>query len=96
MLSNDSLLVLQDIIQKCNQINNGVSWKEAIQIISDLGHAKSNEVAKKYIDYLIRNGKLNKLKKNGRVVTAQATTTERSQINIKQQLCRHYLIDNKW
>jgi len=58
LLSNDSLLVLQDIIQKRNQINNGVSQKEAIQIISDLGHTKSNKVAENHLDYLIRNGKV--------------------------------------
>ena len=78
--------MLQDIIQKHDQINNDVSGKEAIQIISDLGHANTNKVAKNHLEYLIWNGKLDKLKRNERVVSAQATTTERSQINVKQQL----------
>ena len=53
-------------------------------------------MAENHHDYLIRKGKLDKLKKGGRVVSAQATTTERSQINVEQQLRWHYLIENEW
>ena len=65
LLSGDSVVVLQDIIRKRNQINNGVTRKKAIQLICDLGGAKTSKVAKNHLDYLIRNGKLDKLKKGG-------------------------------
>ena len=63
LLSGDSVVVLQNIIHKRNQINNGVIRKEAIQLICDLGGTKTSKIAENYLDYLIRNGKLDKLKK---------------------------------
>ena len=36
------------------------------------------------------------LKRNGRIVSAQATTTERCQINNNQQLRWHFLIETEW
>ena len=64
LLPGDSVMVLQDIICKRNQINNGVTKKEAIQLICDLGDANTPKVAKNHLDYLIRAGKLDKLKKD--------------------------------
>ena len=65
-------------------------------LICDLGQAKNLKVAENYLDYLIRIKKLGKLKKEGRVITAQATTSERSQINVEQKLRWHYLIEAEW
>ena len=48
------------------------------------------------MDWLIRSKKLDRLKKGGKVVSAQATTTERSQINVEQQLRWHFLIEHEW
>ena len=55
-------------------------------LICDLGQAKNLKEAENHLDYLIRMKKLGKLKKEGRVITAQATTSERSQINVEEQL----------
>ena len=96
LLSNQDRDVLQDIICRRDQTNEGVSRKEAIGIISDIAQAKSHKQAANHLDYLIRTEKLTNLKRNGRIVTAQATTTERSQINVAQQLHWHYHIDSEW
>ena len=87
LLSNDGVEVLQDIIHKRDQTNNGVSRAEAITIVGDFGQAKSMKTAENHLDYLIRTRKLDKLKWNGCIVTNQATTTERCQVNTKQQFC---------
>ena len=95
-LSNYGVGVLQDIIRKRDQTNNGVFRAESITIIVDLGQAKSMKVAENHLDYLIRTRNLDKLKWNGRILTAQATTTERCQVNTKQQFCWHFLIESEW
>ena len=56
LLSNDGIDLLQDIIRKRDQTNNGVSRAEAISIILDLGQAKSMKTAENHLDYLIRKG----------------------------------------
>ena len=96
LLSDELITVLQDIIRKRDEINNGVSRKEAIQLIVDLGQCTSSRSAENHLDYLIRKKKLTGLKRGGRVVTAQSTTTERSQINCEQQLRWHFLIESEW
>ena len=96
LLSAELIQVLQDIIRKRDEINNGVSWKEAIQLIVDLGQCFSSKSAENHLDYLIRSKKLDGLKRGGKVVTAQSTTTERSQINREQQLRWHFLIESEW
>ena len=77
--------MLQNIIWKREERNNRVLSKETIQLIADLGGASSDKQAENHLDYLISMVRLDKLKRNGRVVAAQATTTERSQINVAQQ-----------
>ena len=81
LLPPDLIDILQDIICKRDQLNNGASRKEAVQLIVDLGRASNTESAENHLDYLIRKGKLEHLKRGGKVVTAQATSTERSQVN---------------
>ena len=42
-------------------------------------------------------GRIDKLKSNGRIVAAQATTTtERYQINVAHKYCWHCLIESEW
>ena len=96
LLSNELVEVLQDIIRKRDQINNGVTRKEAIQLIVDLGQCVSSKAAENHLDYLIRLKRLPDLKRNGRIILAQSTTTERSQINREQQLRWHFLIESEW
>ena len=51
-----------------------------IQVISDLVQAKLFVQAENHSDYLIRAKRLTHLKSLGKLVSDQATTTERSQI----------------
>ena len=85
LLSNDFVVVLQGIIQKRDKGDNGFSRKQTIQLIVDLGGASSDNQVENHLDYLIRMFLLDKLKSNGQVVAVQATTTERSQINVAQK-----------
>ena len=87
---------VEDIIVKIDTSNLGVSRKEVIQIISDLGQAKSFVQAENYLDYLIRVKRLTHMKRLGRVVTDQATTTELSQICVSQQYFWHIMIEVEW
>ena len=96
LLSNELVEVLQDIIRKRDQINNGVTRKEAIQLIVDLGQCVSSKAAENHLDYLIRLKRLPDLIQNGRIILAQSTTTERSQINREQQLRWQFLIESEW
>ena len=65
LLSDELIAVLQDIIRKRDDINNGVSRKEAIQLIVDLGQCISSRSAENHLDYLIRKKKLTGLKRGG-------------------------------
>ena len=96
LLTEESVVVLQDIIKKRDQINNGVSRKEAIELVCELGQAKSMKQAENHLDWFIRSKKMDRLKKGGKVVSEQATTTEGIQINVEQQLCWHFLIEHEW
>ena len=73
-----------------------MSRGEVIQVISDLGQAKSFKAAENHLNYLIRSGRLPKLKRKGRFVTAQTTTSERCQITSEQQVRWHFLIESEW
>ena len=96
LLSIELTQVLQDIIRKRDEINNGVSQQEAIQLIVDLSQCDSRKSAENHLDYLIRSKKLTDLKRKGRVVTAQAITTERYQISLDQQLRWLFPIESEW
>ena len=96
LLSQDMVLFIHEIIHKRDKGNNGVLRKEKIQLIVDLGGAFIDKQAENHLDYLIRMGWLNKLKRNGRVVAAQGTTTERSHISVSQQYYWHCLIESEW
>ena len=66
---------VEDIITKRDTSNFGLSRKEVIQVISDLGQAKLFIQAENNLDYLIRSKWMTYLKRLWRVVEAQATTT---------------------
>ena len=67
-----------------------------IQVISDLGQAKSFVQAENHLDYLIWSKRLTRLKRLGRVVSAQATTNERSQICVSKHYRWHMMIEAEW
>ena len=69
--------------------------KEVIQVISELGQAKLFVQAENHLDYLIWKNRLTHLKMLGRVVSDQATTTERSQICVSQHHRWHMTIEGE-
>ena len=69
--------------------------KETIElIIINLSSTSNWKTAENHLDYLIPSKKLPELKRYGRVVAAQNTTTKRSQVVISQQLRWHCLIES--
>jgi hypothetical protein len=85
LLDNKSLKVIQDIIMKRDQNNMELSRKECICLVMDIGEAESFQVAENHYSYCVRKGKFPNLTKGGRVITAQATSTERCAITGTQQ-----------
>ena len=79
---------LQSVIISRDQRNAGMTRKELIAIIAELGGVKSKR-AENHLDYLIRSKKLPNVKNNGRVVRAQATTTNRTAITTEKLLRTH-------
>eukprot|EP00957_Ditylum_brightwellii_P019609 1479376-Ditylum_brightwellii.AAC.1 len=60
----------------------------------DIGKAESFQVAENHYAYCVRTGKFLNLAKGGRVITAQATSTERCAITGTQQYRWYNLIDS--
>ena len=96
LLPQCMVLFLQDTVRKRDEGDNGVLKKETIKLIVDLGGTCSDKQAENHIDYLIRMGRLDKPKRNGRVMAAQGTTTERLQRSVTQQYHWHCLIKSEW
>ena len=76
LLSNLQVKCVEDIIIKRDTAKLVMSRKELIQVISELGQAKSFVQEENHLDYLIRAKRLTHLKRLGRVVSDQATTIE--------------------
>jgi len=96
LLSNEQVEWLQDIIHQHDINSKGMSRREAITIIAEVGRCSSMNQAEDHYNYLVKKKRLAKLKRNGRVITAQSITSERSQISIRQQYRWHLLIDRMW
>lgn len=80
---------LQKIIVTQDCLNNGMTRKEAISIIVGF-YGASRKTADNHYCYLVSKGKLEDLKRGGKVVSAQATTTNRTAITT-EKLLRNYL-----
>ena len=85
LLSENQIKYVEGVIFKRDTANLGMSSKEVIQVISDLGQAKLFVQAENHLDYLIWEKRLTHLKRLGRVVSAQAKTTKQSHISVSQQ-----------
>lgn len=96
LLTDMQVRDLSDIIVYRDRNNNGVERREAIQYIMEISGCGSRKTAENHLDYLIRSKRFPNLKRDGRVMKAQATTTKRSQITIAQQFRWHCLIDEVW
>ena len=67
-----------------------------IQVISEIGQANSFVQEDNHLDYLIQVKHLTRVKRLGRVVSAQAKTIEISQICVSQQYRWHMMIEAEW
>ena len=85
LLSSEQVQWLEDVIKTRDLANNGCTRKEVLDIISEITGNGDKRACSNHYDYLIRNGRLQGLKANGRVVTAQAIDTDRSQITVAGQ-----------
>ena len=80
LLLENQVKYVEDSIVKRDTANLEISRKEVIQVISEIGQEKLFVQAENHLDYLIHTKRMKNLKRLGRVVVAQETTTERSQI----------------
>ena len=96
LLNDDQVAFLQDVICQRDTNNEGVTRREAVTLIAELGRCSCLKKAEYHLNYLIRIGRLKNLTRGGRVIAAQSTTSERSQISISQQYRWHCLIDFCW
>ena len=67
-----------------------------IQVISDLVQKKSFVQSENHLDYLIWAKRMTHLKRLGRLVSVQETTTERSHICVSQQYRCHMKFEAEW
>ena len=65
--------------------NLGMSRKEVIQVISDIGQENLYIQAENHLDLIIRKNWLPNMKRLGRVIKSQTTATELFQICVSQQ-----------
>ena len=79
---------LERIICARDHLNNGMSRTEAITMLAD-SHGIDNKKAANHYDYLVRQNMLPTLKQGGRVVRAQATTTNRTATTTEKLLRNH-------
>ena len=84
-------------ILRCRDMNNnGMSRSEAITLLMDWTGCTDRSKAKNHFAYLVQNKIFPDLKRDGRVVTAQKSTTKRGQITIEQQVRWHGVIESIW
>jgi hypothetical protein len=95
LITEPEVKFLVDAIFQRDILNCGMSRKEIIGVIPGMTgkHFKNCE---NHYDHLIRHKRLPELTKGGRVVTAQAITSKRTNVAIHQQSRWHNLIDSVW
>jgi hypothetical protein len=95
LISNDEVKFLEEAIVKRDLANNGMDRKEVITYIQNLTGCDF-KTAENHFHYLQRSNKFSRLKRGGRVVVAQKTTTKRSQIRTQSQLRWHSILESVW
>ena len=88
LTSRETQLYLQSIANARDNNNKGISRKEMITFISEL-EGTNMKTAENDYDFLIRANNLPQLKRGRQVVSAQATTTNRTAITIAKLLHTH-------
>ena len=94
LTNEDDQREIAEIIRCRDMNNNGISRNDAITLIMDWTHCNDRVKAKNHFAYLVQKKKLPDLKRGGRVVTAQKTTTKRGQITIEQQVRWHGVVES--
>ena len=85
LLNPEELEILRDLIKARDLRNDGMTRKDVIEIIAHMAQTSDLVKAENHYDYLIRSDELQDLKRGGRVVTAQKTTTKRGEVTYEQQ-----------
>ena len=88
LTTNSDRELLQHIAKSRDEMNRGMSRKEMIVLIAEL-FGIPYKTAENHFDYLIKSKQLNELKRGGRVVAAQATTTNCTAITTQKLICTH-------
>ena len=86
---------LQSLATVRDNRNAGMGRKEIIAIISNM-QGVPLKTAENHYDHLIRSKQLKELKKDGRVVTAQPTTTNRTAITTEKLLRTYCTQEEAW
>jgi hypothetical protein len=87
--------LLQSIATSRDEMNNGMNRKEMISLMSKLFSVLS-KAAENHFDYLIKSKQFPELKRGGFVVSAQATTTNRTAITTQKLLWTYNTIHLAW
>jgi hypothetical protein len=96
MTTGEDLEVISSIICCRDKNGNGMNRKEVVFMLMEFCNATTFKAVDNHYSYLVRCGKLPDLKRGGRVVKAQKTSTKRCCINVAQQLRWHGLIESVW
>ncbi len=96
LTTEDDQREIAEIIRCRDMNNNGMCRNDAITLVMDWTGCEERGKARNHYAYLVRNKKLPDLKRDGRVVTAQKTTTKRGQITIEQQVRWHGVVESIW
>jgi len=83
LTTNSDRELLQHIAKSRDEMNRGMSRKEMIVLIAEFFRVPY-KTAENHFDYLIKLKQLNELKRGGRVVATQATTTNRTAITAQK------------
>ena len=86
---------IQNIIVARDGRNSPLGRKDILEIIESVAGCTPKQ-ADNYYCYAVKNNKFPKLKKGGKVSSAQKTTTSWTQVTIQQQHWWHSTIDQVW
>ena len=88
LTTEKDITLLQNIAQARDNCNRGMPRKEMISLLADM-KGVDYKTAENHYDYLVRKKVLKQLKGGGRVVSSQATTTNRTAITTAKLLRTH-------
>ena len=76
--------------------NNGMVREDDVNLVMELSQNDNRNKCEYHYDYLVRRDKLDGAKRDGRVVAAQPTTTNRSEITVSQQWIWYSTLEDTW